>query len=132
MNSDGAVDAASDRWRTASIVSEWYALNPEIRRLWVYEAAETDGDDAGALHVIVVLAPVCDSDDISPIWLAKCAGWQRRLQKLIGRKVHLDCFDGDTEVAPYLEGFEHARVCVPSIAWRSPAEDVDAGRLWPK
>lgn len=100
------------------VVSQWYALNPDIRRLWAYEAGETGSDDAGDIHVIVALTPVSDSDDISPIWLARCTDWQRHLQRLIGRRVHLDWFDRDTEVVPCAEGPEQARVCLASIAWR--------------
>jgi hypothetical protein len=62
--------------------------------------------------------PACDSDDVSPIWLARYTGWQRQLQGLIGGRVHLDWFDGDTEVVPCAEDPEHARVCLASIAWR--------------
>jgi hypothetical protein len=118
MSSDNAVKAGDDSSRTGRIASEWYALNPDIRRLWVYEAGETDPDDARDIHVVVALAPVCDSDDTSPIWLARCTSWQRQLQRLIGRRVHLEWFDGDTEVVPCAEDPEHARVCLASIAWR--------------
>lgn len=99
----------------ARIVSEWYALNPDITRLWVYEAGAAEPGDARDVHVVVALMPVCDSDDISPKWLAKCTGWQSELQTLIGRRVRLDCFDADTEAVPCAED---ARVCLASIAWR--------------
>ena len=118
MNSDNPVKVGNDSSRMGRMVSEWYALNPDIRRLWVYEAGETDADDAGSIHVIVALTPVSDSDDISPIWLARCIDWQRHLQGLIGRRVHLDWFDRDTEVVPCAEGRERARVCLASMAWR--------------
>jgi len=118
MNPDDALEAGHDSSRMASILSEWYALNPSIRRLWAYEAGEADPDDRRDIHVVAALAPVCDSDDTSPIWLAKCADWQRQLQKLIGRSVHLDWFDADTEMAPCAEDAAHARVCLASIAWR--------------
>ena len=99
-------------------MSEWYALNPDLRQLWVYEGSETDPDDAGQVYVVVALRPVCDSDDIGPIWFAKCTDWQRQLQRLIGRRVHLEWFDADTEAVPCAEDSEHARVCLASIAWR--------------
>lgn len=99
----------------ARIVSEWYALNPDITRLWVYEAGAAEPGDARDVHVVVALMPVCDSDDISPEWLAKCTGWQSELQTLIGRGVRLDCFEADTEAVPCAED---ARVCLASIAWR--------------
>ena len=118
MNSDGAVKAEDHRSRITKLVSEWYARNADIRQLRVYEADESD------LHVNVVVAlrPVCDSDDVSPIWLAKCNRWQEQLQALIGRRVHLDWFDGDTEVLPCAEGNGYARVCLASIAWRVSAD----------
>src|SRR5512134_2329167 len=72
VTSDNAVTFGNENLRMERIVSEWYALNPDIRRLWVYEAGKPDPDDARGIHVIVALAPVCDSDDISPIWLARC------------------------------------------------------------
>lgn len=100
------------------IVSEWYALNSDISRLWLYAAGEPDHDDACDIYAVVALTPVCDSDDIGPIWLARCTGWQRDLQRLIGRRVHLEWFDGDTEVAPCSEGPKRARVCLGSMAWR--------------
>jgi hypothetical protein len=95
--------------RLISIVSDWYALNPQVRRIWVYP------DGAGDMHVVVALAPVGDSDDTSPIWLAKGTGWQRQLQRLIGRRVHLEWFDADTGVEP--------RVFLASIAWREVPEE---------
>jgi hypothetical protein len=98
-----------------SILSAWYALNPNVRRLWAYAAGGTDRDD---IYVVAALTPVCDSDDVSPIWLAKCTDWQRQLQRLIGRTVHLDWFDGDTEMVPCAENAKHAPVCLASIAWR--------------
>ena len=110
--------ARNDSSRIARIVFEWYALSPDITQLWVYEAGEAEPGAAGDVHVVVALMPVCDSDDISPIWLAKCTGWQRDLQSLIGRRVHLDCFDADTEVAPCAEDAERARVCLAGIGWR--------------
>jgi hypothetical protein len=118
MNSDNAVKNGNDVSRMGGLISEWYALNPDIRRLWVYEAHETDPDAARDIHVVVALRPVCDSDDISPIWLARCTGWQRQLEKLIGRRVRLDWFDGDTEVVPCAEDPDHARLCLASNAWR--------------
>ena len=121
---DDAAEVGRDSSRMASILSEWYALNPNVRRLWVYGAGETDPDDTRDIHVVAALTPVCDSDDISPIWLARYAGWQRLLQKLIGRRVHLDWFDGDIEVVPCAEGSEHARVCLASIAWRDYGIEV--------
>jgi hypothetical protein len=115
MSSANAVEVGNDSSRIARIVYEWYALNPDITRLWVYEAGETEPGDARDVHVVVALMRVCDSDDISPIWLAKCTGWQSELQRLIGRRVHLDWFDADTEAVPCAED---ARVCLASIAWR--------------
>ena len=123
-NSDNAVEVGNDSSRVGRIVSEWYALNPDIRRLWVYEAGETGPDDARDIYVVVALTPVCDSDDISPIWLARCTGWQRHLQKLIGCRVHLDWFDGDTEVVPCAKGPEYTGVCLASIAWRDSGDEV--------
>lgn len=102
-------DQADHGSQMAEIVSEWYRLNPDVRQLRLYEA-----DGTGDVHVVVALAPVCDSDDTSPIWLAKCARWQSQLQRLIGRRVHLDWFDADTEVPRCAE----PRACLASIAWR--------------
>jgi hypothetical protein len=117
MNPDNAVKAAWDSSRTGSL-SEWYSRQPDVRRLWVFEADVPCLDDAAEVHVVVGVAPVCDSDDISPIWLARSGAWQRQLQRLIGRTVHLDCFDAATEVVPSAEEPEGARVCLASIAWR--------------
>ncbi|HZM36294.1 MAG TPA: hypothetical protein VFC18_17635 [Burkholderiales bacterium] len=89
-----------------------------MRRLQIYEADETDLPEARDIHVVVALRPVCDSDDVSPIWLAKCNRWQKQLQALIGRRVHLDWFDGGSEVPSCAEGTGHARVCLASVAWR--------------
>jgi len=118
MHSGNAVDIGTDSSQLERIVLEWYELNPDIRRVWVCEGRETLSDDKWDIHVIVVLTPVCDSDDISPIWLARATGWQRHLQDLIGRRVHLDWFDGVTGVEPWAQDAEHARVCLASIAWR--------------
>ena len=118
MNSVNPVKVGNHSSPIGRIVSEWYAVNPDITRLWVYEAGEPDHDDARDIYVTVALTPVCDSDDISPIWLARCTGWQRDLQRLFGRRVHLDWFDGATEVVPCAEDPEHTRVCLASITWR--------------
>jgi hypothetical protein len=113
-SSDGVAPAQVGR-----IVSEWYALNPDIRRLWVYEAGESDPIDAPEIHVVVALAPVCDSDDTTPIWLARSIGWQRQLERLIGRTVRFGWLDAASEAVPCEEGREHARVCLASIGWRN-------------
>lgn len=98
-------------------VSEWYGRNADIRQVRIYQA------DDGDLHVVVALRPVCDSDDVSPIWLAKRNRWREQLEALIGRRVHLDSFDGDTEVPPYADGSGNARVCLAGIAWRVSADN---------
>ena len=110
-------ESGMERWRIGKIASEWYALNPDIRRLWIFAVSDGDPDDARDIHVIVVLAPVCDSDDIGPIWLARSMGWQRHLQRLIGRTVHLDRFDEDTKVR-WVGGPGHAHDCLARIEWR--------------
>jgi len=117
-NSDNRVVVGTDSSPIGRILSEWYTLNSDISRLWLYEAGEPDHDDRRDIYVVVALTPVCDSDDISPIWLARCTDWQRDLQRLIGRPVYLDWFDGDTEVVPCAEDPKHACVCVASMAWR--------------
>jgi hypothetical protein len=121
MSSDQPVDSGSARSSIGGILSKWYALNPDITRLWAFEARRPDRDDALDMYVVVAIGPVCDSDDIGPIWLARSAGWRNDLQRLIGRPVLLDWFDGDTEQAPCVEGSDDARACVESIAWRDSA-----------
>lgn len=118
MNSAKAAETAKDTSRLEGILSEWYALNPDVKQLWVYEAGETGTGDIGGISVIVELTPACDSDDIGPVWLARCIGWQRSLQGLIGRKVHLDWHDGSREPAPCAEVRVYARASLLSIAWR--------------
>lgn len=113
-----ASNPESNGARMGRIVSEWYALNPDVRRLWVYEAGDPAPEDRRDIHVVVALAPVCDSDDITPIWLARCIGWQRHLQGLLGCRVRLDWFDGDTEAVPCTQGPEPSRTCLASVAWR--------------
>jgi hypothetical protein len=121
MDPDPFVDALTETFSIGETLSRWYALNPDITRLWVYEARRPDHDDARDMHVVVAIGPVCDSDDIGPIWLARYDGWRRDLQRLIGRTVLLDWFDGDTEGTPCLEGSDDTRACVASIAWRDSA-----------
>jgi peptide-methionine (R)-S-oxide reductase len=125
MNTDQAVDAGTERSSIDGILSKWYALNPDITRLWAYEAHRPDRDDGRDMHVVVAIGPVCDSDDIGPIWLARSAGWRRDLQSLIGRPVLLDWFEGDTEEAPCVEASEDARACVASIAWRDSSLGIN-------
>ncbi len=121
MNSVNAMETGHDNAPMGTIVAEWYALNPDVTRVWVYEAGQIGVDEARDINVFVALAPVCDSDDISPIWLARCTDWQRQLQYLLGSRVHLDWFDGDTEVVPCGEGTESTFVCLSNIAWRDPS-----------
>jgi hypothetical protein len=121
MKPDQPACSESERSSIGGILTKWYALNPDITRLWVYEARRPGRDNAEDMHVVVAIGPVCDSDDIGPIWLARSAGWRRDLQRLIGRTVLLDWFDGDTEAAPCLEGSDDTRACVASIAWRDSA-----------
>lgn len=127
LNSDVTDETESSR--TVRLMSEWYAHNPDVSRLWVYEAARTRHGDAHAVHVVVALAPVCDSDDISPIWLAKCTGWHKELQRLIGQDVRLDWFDGDTEAVPCAGVSEQSRACLTSIGWRD--QWADGNGDWP-
>jgi hypothetical protein len=124
MNSSNAVEVATNASRIVSIAAQWYAVNSDIRRLWIYEAGEAGPVDGGDIYIFVTLAPVCDSDDISPIWLARSTGWRINLQRLIGRRVHLGCFDADTETVPCAKDSEHARACLVSIGWRDYGDDV--------
>jgi hypothetical protein len=106
----------------ASIAAQWYAGNPDVRRLWVYRFPDT----ASALQVVVALAPVVDSDDISPIWLARCASWQRDLQARMGHDVRLDWFDEDFEAQPCAKTSDPAQVCLATLAWRDSGDDAAA------
>jgi len=47
MNSDDAVEVGNDSSRMGRIVSEWYALNPDIRRVWVYKAGKNRSRPCG-------------------------------------------------------------------------------------
>jgi hypothetical protein len=118
MKSDGAVKMRDDNMQLQSLLSEWYARNPDIRRLWVYEGGENDSGRTGEIRVTVALIPVCDSDDTSPIWLARCTRWQRQLEGLLECRVNLDRFDGEPGEAPGAKGSEWKSVCLASIAWR--------------
>src|SRR5688572_4938185 len=118
------MDQRIDTHRVASIAAEWYALNPDVRRLWVYETHETGVDLRSALHVVVALAPVVDSDDISPIWLARGTAWQRDLQARIGRRVRLDWLDEDFEVRPCAKPNDRSQVCLATVAWRDAADEA--------
>lgn len=110
----------------ARIAAEWYAVNSDVRRLWVYETGETGADQGSALHVVVALAPVVDSDDISPIWLARCTGWQRDLQARIGRSVQLDWLDEDFEALPCAKRDNRSQVCLATVAWRDVDDETRA------
>ena len=114
---DGVIPESASA-RMEKVASEWYAQNPDVRRLWMYMAGNSAPGEAHDIHVIVALAPVGDSDDITPIWLARCNGWQRHLQTLIGSRVRLDWFDGDTETVPCTQGPDLSRTCLASVAWR--------------
>jgi hypothetical protein len=124
MRSVSSVDVGDHSSPIGRIVSEWYGLNSEISRLWLYEAAGPDRGDRRHIHVVVALTPVCDSDDISPIWLARSAGWERDLQALIGHRVHLEWFDADTELVPCAEDAERAHVCLASMTWRDSSSGL--------
>ena len=54
MISDNAVEVENESVRLGRVVSEWYALNPDSRQLWVYEAGKADRRDAldGGSHFI--------------------------------------------------------------------------------
>jgi hypothetical protein len=121
MNSANPVEVGRDLSSIGSVLSRWYALNSDITRLWVYEPGSPDHDAARDIHVVVAIRPVGDSDDIGPIWLARCTGWHDDLQRLIGRPVHLDWFEADTEAVPCVEDLDHDGTCIASIAWRDPS-----------
>jgi len=110
----------------ASIAAEWYARNPDVRRLWVYGLHDADRDDAPTLHVVVAIAPVVDSDDISPIWLAQCASWQRDLQARMGHSVRLDWLDEDFEALPCAKANDRTPACFATLAWRDIGDDGPA------
>lgn len=118
MNTGQDMKADTRSSAIARIASEWYALNSDVRRLWVYEGVVADPADARDIHIVVALAPVCDSDDTSPIWFARAPGWQRELQQRIGRRVHLASLDTDTNAIPGVHASERGRVCLASLAWR--------------
>jgi len=122
---DGAMNQRIDT-HVARIAAEWYAVNSDVRRLWVYETGETGADQGSALHVVVALAPVVDSDDISPIWLARCAAWQRDLQARIGRRVRLDWLDEDFEAPPCAMPNDRSQVCLATVAWRDGGDEAQA------
>ena len=121
MNAEVAAELSIDCARMARIVSEWYARNPDISRLWLYETGEPDPDDARAIRVVVALTPVCDSDETGPIWLARCAGWERQLHELIGHPVALASLDGPAEVVTLPDSPDHALVCLARMSWRDAA-----------
>lgn len=104
--------------RVGQVVSEWYAANSEITRIWVYEATNPSFDRATDVSVVVDLAPVCDSDDIEPIWLARCTTWKRDLERIIGRPVELDRIEEGAVLPPSRETSEPRTACLASIGWR--------------
>jgi hypothetical protein len=100
------------------VISAWYAANSEITRIWVYEATNPGSDRATDVSVVVALAPVCDSDDIEPIWLARCAAWKRDLERIIGRPVELDRIEEGAALPPSGQTSEPRTACLANIGWR--------------
>jgi hypothetical protein len=109
------MNAVRDVTGVQSLVAGWYARNHDILRLWVYEAADAVVHE---VNVVVALMPVCDSDEIHPVWLAKCKDWQRELQGLLGTAVHLDWYDVESELAPCGTVKGWSRNCLVNVAWR--------------
>jgi len=68
--------------------------------------------------VVVALAPVGDSDDSDPIWLARCARWQRDLEARIGRAVQLDRLGDRSAASPGAQASPREQDCLASVAWR--------------
>jgi hypothetical protein len=106
-----------DPRRCEELVAAWYALNADVTRVWVFDSEKSASGAAGGVRVFVTLAPVCDSDDVEPIWLARCKRWQNELERLMGRTVHLDRSEGEVEYAPF--GDDPQRfACLAAIRWR--------------
>jgi hypothetical protein len=101
--------------RMRSAAAEWYAQNPDVLRLWLYEPVDSPGAD---VSVVLAIAPTCDGSEVAPIWLARCHDWQRQLEMRLAKTVHLDWFNAEFEPVPCGESGGPTRVCLASVAWR--------------
>ena len=64
-----------------SVVAQWAATTPKIRRVWMYE------DGAG---LAVEPRPVGDSEETLAVWFAHCEQWQREIEARTGRSLQME------------------------------------------
>ena len=117
MSAKSVTTVEMDARRCEGLVAAWYALNPDVTRVWVFDSEKAASGAARGVRVLVTLAPVCDSDDVEPIWLARCKRWQNELERLMGRTVHLDRFEGELECTPFADD-PRRPACLAAIRWR--------------
>jgi hypothetical protein len=115
MNARAAEEVPEGVNRIRSVAAEWYAQNPDVLRLWLYESVDSPAAD---VSVVLAIAPTCDGNEVAPIWLARCHDWQRQLEVRLSKTVHLDWFNAELEPVPSGELEAPTRVCLASVAWR--------------
>jgi hypothetical protein len=100
-----------------AVLSQWYAANPAVRRLWAVE-------DSFAVRIHLTLEPTLDGPDTLPVWLAHCHNWTRDLQLLTNRDVQLRLVDADVFAgSPMLMD----ETLLAELHWRDPMDDILTG-----
>jgi len=79
----------------AEILAGWAAGNPQIRRVWLFQAAP-----GGALDIALELHPVPDSEETLTVWMANAEKWRRQLASRLGGAAQLDWLDAEGGTRP--------------------------------
>jgi hypothetical protein len=98
-----------------NVLQSWYDSKPAVQRLWAIESRGAGGDTE--LRVIVMLEPSPDSDEVTPIWMARGAQWVTDLRHRVAVPMRLEW----TEV-PWPDTFDvDGQGLVRSVhSWRHP------------
>ena len=107
---------------TAAALSRWYDERPGVVRLWAIQPDLPAGASTlSPLHVLLLLEPSADGDEIAPAWVARAATWSRELEQRLSRAVQLECLDipvGD-DIEVDAEG-----TLLASLCWRDATMPV--------
>jgi hypothetical protein len=115
---DARREAQSPGAHPSDVLQRWYDGTPAVQRLWALRPQEPDG--APALRVLVTLAPAADSEETTPVWMARRAQWTQDLSRRLAGPVQIERLE-----RPPADAFDLERdglVC--ALCWRDASSSA--------